>query len=135
MSAITDRLARVRQSVDREWGETFLFAPMIEGQDRSGPAVADTARMARTVIGRWSNKAEPLNQSDAYDQRTDKRPGVSNARTTIFLSQADALEGEPALWVKRQDRLTRELDGAVYRVVTAIPYGRLRIRCDVNRIG
>ncbi|MBA4800191.1 MAG: hypothetical protein H2043_22625 [Rhizobiales bacterium] len=135
MSIISDRLARVRLAVDREWGEPFAFVPMADAPDRNGAPIADVSRQARTVIGRWSDKAEPLNQSDAYDQRTDKRPGVSNARTTIFLSRQDALPGELELWVRRRDRLTRVSDGSIYQVVTAIPSGRLRIRCDVNKLG
>lgn len=135
MSIISDRLARVRLAVDREWGEPFAFVPMADAPDRNETATLDTSRTSRTVIGRWSDKAEPLNQSDAYDQRTDKRPGVSNARTTIFLSRQDALPDEPELWVRRRDRLTRVSDGAIYQVVTAIPSGRLRIRCDVNKLG
>ena len=135
MSLIAARLARLRQATDRAWGEPFLFVPMADATDRNSPAIADPTRQPATVIGRWSDKAEPLNQSDAYDQRTDKRPGVSNARTTIFLSRQDAPEGEPELWVRRRDRLTRVADGTIYQVVTAIPSGRLRIRCDVNRLG
>lgn len=135
MSIISDRLARIRSATDREWGEPFLFVPMADAADRNETAMLDGVRESRTVIGRWSDKAEPLNQSDAYDQRTDKRPGVSNARTTIFLSRQDAAVGEPELWVRRRDRLTRVSDGAVYQVVTAIPSGRLRVRCDVNKLG
>lgn len=135
MSIIADRLARLRQATDRAWGEPFLFIPMTDGPDRNGPPVADPSRESRSVIGRWSDKAEPLNQSDAYDQRTEKRPGVSNSHTTIFLSRQDAPDGEPDLWVRRRDRLTRFSDGAMYQVVTAIPSGRLRIRCDVNKLG
>lgn len=133
-SLLDARLARLRQATDREWGEPFLFVPMADAPDRNTTAMLDPDRTSRTVIGRWSDKAEPLNQSDAYDQRSDKRPGVSNARTTIFLSRQDAPDGEPELWVRRRDRLTRVSDGAIYQVVTAIPSGRLRIRCDVNRL-
>ncbi len=136
MSTITDRLARLRQATDRAWGEPFLSQPYIDGPDRNGPPVSDPARLPRTVIGRWSDKAEPLDQSDAYDQRTDKRPGVSNSRTTIYLSRQDADPYEQVdLWIRRNDRLVREIDGVAYQVVTAIPSGRLRIRCDVRKLG
>ncbi len=134
MPAFTDRMATVRLAVDREWGESFLFVPRAVGLDVNGPSAADATRTSRVVTARWSDKTEPLNVADAYDQRSDKRPGVSGSRTTIFLSRQDAAAGEPELWVRHGDRLVRQSDGTIYSIATAVPSGRLRIRCDCNRV-
>lgn len=134
MSAFTDRMATVRLAVDREWGEPFLFVPRAVGIDVNGPAGPDATRTSRVVTARWSDKTEAVNVPDAYDQRSDKRPGVSGSRTTIYLSRQDAAVGEPELWVRHKDRLVRESDGSIYSIVTAVPSGRLRIRCDCNLV-
>lgn len=133
MSAITDRMATVRLAVDREWGEAFMFVPRAVGRDVDGAETYDATRTSRVVVGRWSDKTEKLSVADAYDQRSDKRPGVAGSRTTLFFSRQDAVEGEPELWVRHKDRFVRQSDGVAYTVSTAVPSGRLRIRCECHR--
>lgn len=135
MSLLASRMDRVSRATDREFGEPFLFEPMTTGPDRNGPVIPDASRESRLVVGRWGDKTEPLNQADAYDQRSDKRPGVAGSRTTLMLCRQDWTESEPELWVRHRDHLVRQSDGVRYSIVTAVPSGRLRIRCDVNKLG
>lgn len=74
MTAVVGAAAVLSGTFGKEW--TLL--PRVKGADRNAPVVADTSRPQVTFLARLHTPRAKALIPDAYDPRTDQRPGTSS---------------------------------------------------------
>lgn len=127
-------LARDAQRVAFEHhAELWRWIPMKSAPgDRNAPPVYDDARSPAVVRGIYfEKKADPLIRN-AFDPRTDQRPGVSNAHPRVEFS-ADCSEAQQVF--QAGDTLVRLSNERRYRIMTTLAKKTGVQVCTVNSQG
>ncbi len=112
------------------FGEEFRHRPMARPADARAAPSADPGRLVAIVTGIFSDAASRLDRSDAYDQRTDQRPGAVGGSPTIEVNAGI----ETGVDIRRGDQLERIADGKRWRVVEARRDAEGIVMCDVSLI-
>lgn len=113
-------------------GEGFLLTPMRRNVDRNAAAIPDTDRAPIEIIGVWHDGVANPAIVNAYDPRTDQRPGTIAGKPRVDFGPGRIPAG---VSLRAGDLLTRLSDGRVWRI-DGVLLSRQRItRCDVNIIG
>ncbi|CUA90213.1 hypothetical protein Ga0061061_111120 [Chelatococcus sambhunathii] len=116
---------RVQQGV---YGERWRLVPLRRAGVNSAPA-PDPDRAEREVVGIYRDAPTTVSAPDAYDQRTDKRPGVVTGDPIVEIDPRN--QAEPPLDVREGDLLVRLADGVTWRIANAPPDGMGRLQCRV----
>jgi hypothetical protein len=99
------------------FGESFVLRPRRASLDTRVNDTHDPERPTVTVTGIYIDASDRFSAPDAHDQRTDKRPGAVSGDPVIELFPAIS----SGIIVRRGDRLEREADGTIWRVVECKP--------------
>ena len=110
-SPFAARDAKLSASIDRAFGEQFTFsACAVAADDVDLPTIADVSRPDFTCVGIWEGPAK---------SKTPYARGIadSNAHNWVASWPSVSVAEMAMVWtVRRDDRCTRLLDGAVYLV-------------------
>jgi hypothetical protein len=104
-----DRYAKLHGS----FGELYFHLPMGSPADSRVAPAPDQIRSVCSVKGIYMDAPERLNVPDAYDQRTDQRPGVMGGKPSIEIFPAI----DSGVTLKPGDHLLRQADGLRWRIV------------------
>jgi hypothetical protein len=113
-------------------GEEFLLTPMRRALDVNAPAIADITRAQTTLIGVWHDSAASPAIPNAYDPRTNQRPGVVTDKPRVDFGPGRIPAG---LALRLGDLLTRLADGSRWRLSAPVMSRQGITRCDVNAAG
>ena len=119
-------------AVDGQFGEPFLLRPMAPAVDRNAPSIDDVNRAAIQVIGRWLDGVANAQITNAYDPRTDQRPGMRADKPSVKFSPSRIPAG---VSIRRGDLLTRLSTGRVWRVSSTLSMRHGTLICEVNEVG
>lgn len=117
-TAFPARDARLSASIDRAFGELFTFDAMVKPDDVNGRSAPDGSRISFNAVAIWESPAKsvtPIGRGAASDDR------AHNWTASI---PSITIEDAKMVWlVQPGDRVTRQLDGAVYQVQAVLPDG------------
>jgi hypothetical protein len=130
MATLFGRLDLAAQAVqERVFGEAFTLRPRKRAAEVNAAWQPDLDRIEIGLVGIYRERDADMNVTDAWDQRTDRRPGLSahthvieiDPRTNVgFVSQTG-------------DLLLRQDDGSLWRVVSIDPDTMGRLLHNVER--
>ena len=118
------RAARLSASIEKAFGETFTFQAMRPTDDPNGREEPDPTRATFSAIGTWHGPATskvPAGRGSSSDDRAHNWTGVMPSVN---------IEDLKLVWpVHLGDKVTRQLDGAIYAASTpyADGFGRTTI--------
>lgn len=131
MASLYARLDAAAERVQqRVFGERWRLMPMRRAGVNSAPG-PDPERPEREVVGIFRDALTTLSVPDAYDQRTDKRPGIVTGDPIVEIDPRN--QAGPTLDVREGDVLVRLSDGVTWRIANAPPDAMGRIHCRVLR--
>ncbi|SHO65820.1 hypothetical protein SAMN02745172_02467 [Pseudoxanthobacter soli DSM 19599] len=125
MTSFEARSVRLSAAVDREFGDGWRLMPRAAGADVDAPAGPDPGRAERDIRAVYVSSAERLAVPDAYDTRSDRRPGAVMGRPRLEVdarwqdAALDALHGP--VDARAGDIVRREADGTHWRLGPAEP--------------
>jgi hypothetical protein len=94
------------------WGDSFTLKPQRRAADVNARRRMDTTRDEVTFTAIYRQEVAAINQVDAWDERTDRRPGVSAHNHFIDIDP----RRWPAVAPQVGDLVQRTDDGARWRV-------------------
>lgn len=129
-TAFPVRDARLSASIDRAFGELFTFDAMMKPDDVNARSVPDGTRLSFTATAVWESPAKsqtPVGRGAASDD------GAHNWQASL---PSITIEDAKMPWlVQPGDRVTRQLDGAVYQALAPLPdgFGRTTIHLSSRK--
>jgi len=93
------------------YGETFSVTPMRFGTDPNAAPAPDTSRQPFDLRAIWVDDPGELRTPNAYDLRSQHRPGVRVGKPAIDIA-------DPAIDLRRGDVILRQADGTRWRIGT-----------------
>jgi hypothetical protein len=112
------RLDQVAQrTTEAIYGEAFTLRPRKRSAEVNAPTQPDLERLERDFVGIYVDRAAPRNIVDAWDQRTDQRPGATGNRHVIEVD----VRTNPGFASRAEDIFLRQSDGSTWRVVAIDP--------------
>ncbi|WP_156908459.1 hypothetical protein [Bradyrhizobium murdochi] len=118
VSPRSGRLGRLRQSLEKAFGEEFDINPMTAAVDVNSRVLPDISRDPKIdVIGIWQGPATSRAPIARGSMSDDKAHNWNVSFPSVRFDDA-AIAG-----VRRGDKLTRKLDGAVYIIERVVPDG------------
>lgn len=131
MSAFDGELGDFFAAISEAHAKCFTWSPMMESPDVNAASVADASRPGGTVVGVFYDKEAKPAIPNAFDPRTDLRPGAIAGMPRIeLIPSCDA----PAPAVQRLDILVSEA-GARWRVFSVFTTKTGVKICALNALG
>ncbi len=132
MSAFTAEVVDLAANVGEQFGDPFTLLPRAKAADPNAPDIVDASRASVAFIGVFLDpQVKPLIR-DAYDPRTDQRPGTMAGGPRIDI-MPDVIAG--GLVVKVPDLLQSQTTGKTWRVTSIFVAKTGICRCNVNLVG
>ncbi len=119
-------------SVNEVHGELFTLFPRVKDIDKNAPDIADPSRAQRDFTGVFLDPSVKPQIPNAYDPRTDQRPGVAASQPRIDILPDQLAVG---LIVQAPDLILCQSSGKTWRVTNIIPTKTSILRCAVNLVG
>lgn len=110
--------------------EPWLFLPRLASPDVNAGFIADLGRKQRLVSGVYSEKNITTNLTDAWDIRTDKRPGASYHTHLVDIDPRTNGDVD----IRKGDILVRQRDKARWVVVSPSRDSAGRLLLKVERV-
>lgn len=127
MAAIFSALEnRVSDAVDRLFGESFGFSPMMLPANVNARPVVDPDRLTSTVTGIFDARSRSVSTVGPQ-----QGPGVSAPGPWLSLDDRQFDSGQPP---RRNDRLKRLTTGEVYEISEITVDGLGRTRCRLKLV-
>lgn len=125
-----DRYDLAAQAVQETvYGETFTLKPRVRGTDVNASWQIDPTRPEVTFTGIYTEADVKMNVIDAWDERTDTRPGVS-MHTHVIEVDPRRFTLDPS----SGDVIQRARDGSVWRIVSIDPDTMGRNNLNVEKV-
>lgn len=132
MSAFSAEVLDLAANVGGEYGDLFTLLPRVKAADRNAPDVVDGSRAETSFVGVFIDpQVKPL-IANAYDPRTDQRPGTIAGSPRIDI-MPDVIAG--GLVVKVPDLMVSQDTGKTWRVTSIFVTKTGIACCNVNLVG
>lgn len=118
LSPRPSRAARLSASVEKAFGEEFIFQAYAPSDDINGRSVPDATRVQFTILATWHGPAKsftPRGRGSASDDRAHN--------WTATLPSVNVEDRKLSWSIQMGDKITRVLDGSIYQAGAPYPDG------------